>query len=118
MDIELNSNTLLGTGYESTTISAFEYDTSNMPSEEKLLSDLSSLLDDYSELKQFFVDNDNDLEKFYSAIIGNGTSDKYKEFKYLLSRFVEQANSNLQNKNNRKTSLGIKGFEDNNFRHS
>jgi len=118
MDIELNSNTPLGTGYESTTISAFEYDTSNMPSEEKLLSDLSSLLDDYSELKQFFVDNDNDLEKFYSAIIGNGTSDKYKEFKYLLSRFVEQANSNLQNKNNRKTSLGIEGFEDNNFRHS
>ncbi|MGH2077699.1 MrcB family domain-containing protein [Aerococcus urinaeequi] len=118
MDIDLNSNTPLGKGYESTTISAFEYDTSNMPSEEKLLSDLSSLLDDYSELKQFFVDNDNDLEKFYSAIIGNGTSDKYKEFKYLLSRFVEQANSNLQNKNNRKTSLGIKGFEDNNFRYS
>lgn len=53
MDIELNSNTPLGKGYESTTISAFEYDTSNMPSEEKLLSDLSSLLDDYSELKQF-----------------------------------------------------------------
>ena len=118
MDIELNLNTPLGKGYESTTISAFEYDTSNMPSEEKLLSDLSSLLDNYSELKQFFVDNDNDLEKFYSAIIGNGPSDKYKEFKYLLSRFVEQANSNMQDEDNRKTTLGSTGFEDNNFQRS
>lgn len=44
------------------------------------------------------------------------TSNKYNELKKLLSRFVEQANKNVQNKENRKTTLGIEGFENNNFR--
>ena len=45
------------------------------------------------------------------------TSNKYKEFKYLLKRFVEQGNINIQDKDNRKRTLGIAGFENNNFRH-
>lgn len=117
MEIDLNSDTPLGKGYESTTVSAFEYNTSNMPTEEKLLFDITSLLGDYAKVKQFFVDNDKDFEKFYSAIMGNDSSNKYKEFKYLLKRFVEQGNINIQDKDNRKRTLGIAGFENNNFRH-
>ncbi|CZQ80359.1 MrcB family domain-containing protein [Trichococcus collinsii] len=118
MEIDLNSDTPLGKGYESTTVSAFEYDTSNMPTEEKLLSDLDSLLSDYAKVKQFFVDNDKNLEKFYSKIMRNDTSNKYKEFKYLLKRFVEQGNINIQDKDKRKTTLGIAGFDHNHFQHS
>ena len=46
------------------------------------------------------------------------TSNKYKEFKYLLKRFVEQGNINIQDKEKRKTSLGIEGFENTRFQHS
>ena len=46
------------------------------------------------------------------------TSNKYKEFKYLLKRFVKQGNINIQDKNNRKTTLGIEGFENNHFQRS
>ncbi len=115
MNIDLFSDTDLGKGYEPTTVSAFEYDTSNMPAEDQLLSDVHSLLDDYSKIKQFFIDNDMDLEKFYSEIMGNDTSNKYKEFKYLLKCFVEQGNINIQDKVNRKPGLDKTGFENNNF---
>ena len=115
--INLNSSTNLGRGYESTTISAIEYDTSNMPSEEELLSDIKALLEDYAKIKELFIDSSNDLEIFYKSILGNDTSNKYKEFKYLLKRFVEEGNNNIQNKDNRKISLGILGFENNGFRH-
>lgn len=115
--INLNSSTNLGRGYESTTISAIEYDTSNMPSEEELLSDIKALLEDYAKIKELFIDSSNDLEIFYKSILGNDTSNKYKEFKYLLKRFVEEGNNNIQNKDNRKISLGILGFENNDFRH-
>ena len=114
--INLNSSTGLGRGYESTTISAIEYDTSNMPSEEELVSDIKSLLEDYAKIKTFFVDNGNDVESFYRKIMGMTLPNKYKEFKTLLSRFVQQANQNVQNKENRKPTLGIKGFEKNDFR--
>lgn len=117
MKIDLNSSTALGKGYEATTISAFEYDTSNMPSEEELLSDIKALLEDYAKIKELFIDSSNDLEIFYKSILGNDTSNKYKEFKYLLKRFVEEGNNNIQNKDNRKISLGILGFENNGFRH-
>lgn len=44
------------------------------------------------------------------------TTNKYSEFKKLLSRFIQQANQNVQDKENRKPTLGIKGFESNEFR--
>lgn len=43
------------------------------------------------------------------------TGNEYKEFKYLLKRFVEQANINIKNNENRETSIGIDGFENNKF---
>ncbi|MDW5524075.1 AAA family ATPase [Carnobacterium maltaromaticum] len=43
------------------------------------------------------------------------TGNEYKEFKYLLKRFVEQANINIKNNENRETSIGIEGFENNKF---
>lgn len=42
-------------------------------------------------------------------------TNKYSEFKKLLCRFVQQANQNVQDKENRKPTLGNKGFENNNF---
>lgn len=42
-------------------------------------------------------------------------TNKYSEFKKLLSRFVQQANQNVQDKENRRPTLGIKGFENNDF---
>lgn len=114
-DIDLNSSTTLGKGYEATTVSAFEYNTSDMPTEEKLLDDIESLLNDYSKVKQLFIDNNRDLRSFYSAIIGKDPSKKYKEFKYLLKRFVEQGNINIKGKTNRKPTLGSEGFEKNKF---
>ena len=113
--IKLDSNTVLGKGYETTTVSAFEYDTSDMPTEEILLDNLRSLLDDYSKIKKKFIDTGKDFKKFYSAIIEKDASKKYIEFKYLLKRFVEQGNINIKDKINRKTTLGIEGFEKNNY---
>lgn len=43
------------------------------------------------------------------------TTNKYSEFKKLLSRFVQQANQNVQDKENRKATLGVSGFENNHF---
>lgn len=40
---------------------------------------------------------------------------EYRQFKYLLKRFVEQANINILNQSNRSTSLGSHGFEENHF---
>ena len=44
------------------------------------------------------------------------TTNKYSEFKKLLSRFIQQANQNVQEKENRKPTLGLDGFETNHFR--
>ncbi|WP_317335202.1 AAA family ATPase [Streptococcus orisratti] len=40
---------------------------------------------------------------------------KYKDFKYLLKRFVEQSHVNLIDVERRKTELGISGFESNSY---
>ncbi|MGE9834225.1 AAA family ATPase [Streptococcus orisratti] len=40
---------------------------------------------------------------------------KYKDFKYLLKRFVEQSHVNLVDVERRKTELGISGFESNSY---
>ena len=39
----------------------------------------------------------------------------YNQFKYLLKRFVQQAEANIIN-NNRSTELGLEGFEKNQYK--
>lgn len=117
ININLNASTGLGKGYEATTISGVQYTTSNMPSEKKLLSDIKTLLEDYANIKTFFDDNGEDIESFYEAIMEMTSPNKYKVFKKLLSRFVQQANKNLEDKENRQSSLGAEGFEYNQFTH-
>lgn len=46
------------------------------------------------------------------------TDENVSQFKWLLRRFVEQANLNIQSKEGRSTTVGASGFEKNRFRHT
>lgn len=113
--IDLNATTSLAKGYEKSNIYAFEYNTNNIPSDDQIISNLSDLLYKYSLIKDFYISEGSNIEKFYLALERLPINPKYRDFKNLLSRFIEQANNNLTDRQKRKTTLGENGFENNRF---
>lgn len=111
VDINLNSSTVLGSSYESTTISGFEYSINNMPDSVTIENDIIKLLNDYEQLVVKYKENGSNIDQFYQFIL-NSEEKKYKIFKNLFMNFVEQSQINITDKENKSTEIKSEGLEE------
>ncbi|WP_432723738.1 MrcB family domain-containing protein [Staphylococcus equorum] len=111
VDINLNSSTVLGSSYESTTISGFEYSINNMPDSVTIENDIIKLLNDYEQLVVKYKENGSNIDQFYQFIL-NSEEKKYQLFKNLFLNFVEQSQINITDKKNKSTEIKSEGLEE------
>lgn len=111
VDINLNSSTVLGSSYESTTISGFEYSINNMPDSVTIENDIIKLLNDYEQLVVKYKENGSNIDQFYQFIL-NSEEKKYQLFKNLFMNFVEQSQINITDKENKSTEIKSEGLEE------
>lgn len=111
IDIDLESNTQLGSSYESTTISGFEYSINNMPDSATIENDIIKLLNDYEQLVVKYKENGSNADQFYQFIL-NSEEKKYQLFKNLFLNFVEQSQINITDKENKSTEIKYEGLEE------
>lgn len=111
IDIDLESNTQLGSSYEGTTISGFEYSINNMPDSATIENDIIKLLNDYEQLVVKYKENRSNIDQFYQFIL-NSEEKKYQLFKNLFRNFVEQSQINITDKENKSTEIKSEGLEE------
>ena len=113
--MDLTGSNSTGKSYEHTNIYAIEYIVEKMPTQHEMLADLKSFLNEYGVLVEDCVNNGG-LEPFYSSVEDKLLMpNECTQFKYLLNRFIKQANINIKNQEDRSPSIGEDGFEKNNF---
>ncbi|MEB8091018.1 MrcB family domain-containing protein [Mammaliicoccus lentus] len=110
VDIDLKSETLLGKGYEKTTISGFEYYINDMPDSSVIESDIMKVLNDYEQLVAKYKENGKNLDQFYQDI-SKAQYNKYQLFKNLFRNFVKQSQTNITS-NEKSTEIKHEGLED------
>lgn len=110
VDIDLRSETPLGKGYESTTISGFEYYINDMPDSSIIESDLIKLLNDYEQLVSKYKEFGQNLDQFYQ-FISNNEEKRYQLFKNLITNFVEQSQFNITS-SDKSTEIKSDGLEE------
>ncbi|MDG0842012.1 DUF3578 domain-containing protein [Staphylococcus equorum] len=111
IDIDLESNTQLGSSYEGTTISGFEYSINNMPDSATIENDIIKLLNDYEQLVVKYKENGSNIDQFYQFIL-NSEEKKYQLFKNLFLNFVEQSQINITDKENKSTEIKSEGLDE------
>ncbi len=110
VDIDLKSETLLGKGYEKTTISGFEYYINDMPDSSVIESDIMKVLNDYEQLVAKYKENGKNLDQFYQNI-SKAQYNIYQLFKNLFRNFVKQSQTNITS-NEKSTEIKHEGLED------
>lgn len=113
--LDLNATSNLAKGYTKTNIYAYKYETHSMPSDDIINANLNTLLITYHQIKEKIVKGGKSMEDFYQKFEQQLNDVKYQEFKLLMSKFIKQANFNLQKSENRSTTIGEAGFENNKF---
>lgn len=113
--VDLKATSNLAKGYSQTNIYAYKYETDNMPSDGIITANINTLLATYHQITEKITKGGKTMGEFYQEFEQQLIEVKYQEFKHLMGKFIEQANANLKNSDNRLTTIGEAGFENNKF---